>query len=303
MSGPGAARRGRWRTMVRRVPHGRWGAAVGRVPHGRWLALAAALAIPAVLVLAAPAGALSPSCQPNVFQATPQPPIIQQVVPFLLERTLLELWRQPCTDGSGETAVLLRATPLTPTALVCSASFSINQGALNIPAQLAQVAGQPFCAVITGSATFVLSEAAGQPPFDETAAFSLVHGGTPPTLVQVPPQGPVSPLPSVTVLATGCRPCRPGDAARFVARIANPGMPVRVALKTGARLPDASIAPLLDPALEVILPGGQTVEVVLLELAVPAELPVGTYVVESALLEPVLGVTLSRSGLTVDRLP
>lgn len=257
----------------------------------------------AVLALAGPAAALSPTCQPNVFQATPQPPIVQAVVQFLLERTLLELWRQPCADGSGGTVVLLRATPLTPTAQVCSASFSINQGTFNIPAQLSQVAGQAFCAVINVPTTLTLSEAPGQLPFDETAGFSLVHGGTPPTLVPVPPQGPVSPPPSTEVVATGCRPCRAGDVARFVARLTNPGAPARVALKTGLRFPDGSIAPLLEPDLEVVLFEGQTAEVTLLDLAVPAQTPVGTYVVEAALLEPVLGATLSRSAVTVDRLP
>lgn len=265
--------------------------------------MAVTLALAAWLGLATPAAALSPTCQPNVFQATPRPPIFQQVVPFLLERTLLELWRQPCADGSGETVVLLRATPLTPSAQVCSASFSINQGTFSIPAQLSQVAGQPFCAVIGAPATFALSEAPGQLPFDETAGFSLVHGGTPPTLLAVPPQGPVSPPPSIEVVATGCRPCRAGDVARFVARLTNPGPPVQVALKTGVRFPDGSIAPLLDPDLEVVLFGGQTAEVTLLDLTVPAATPVGTYVVEAAVLEPALGVTLSRSAVTVDRLP
>lgn len=128
--------------------------------------------------------------------------------------------------------------------------------------------------------------------FPPTAVFRTVRSGL------------VSPLPSISVISTGCTSCSPGSVVTFHAHIVNPGPAIVVELKTGVRLPDGTIISLLGRHHEQALGAGQTVDIDLISgFVVPLGAPSGTYPVEAALLEPDLGVTLSRHSLPVQILP
>jgi hypothetical protein len=69
-----------------------------------------------------------------------------------------------------------------------------------------------------------------------------------------------------------------------------------VELKTGARLPGGAVISILGRHEEELLPSGTTV-IPLLSLPLPAGVPLGTYTIEAALLEPEFGVTISRHSV------
>ena len=66
-----------------------------------------------------------------------------------------------------------------------------------------------------------------------------------------------------------------GDTLGFQVRIDNPGPPIAVELKTGARLPNGSIVPIQD--LDGQLPTGVSVVPVFVGFVLPAGVPPGTY--------------------------
>jgi hypothetical protein len=70
-----------------------------------------------------------------------------------------------------------------------------------------------------------------------------------------------------------------------------------VELKAGARLPDGSAISLLGGHEEGFVPSGATVIPLLAGFVLPTGIPAGAYVIEAALLEPELGVTVSRHSL------
>jgi hypothetical protein len=67
-------------------------------------------------------------------------------------------------------------------------------------------------------------------------------------------------------------------------------------VKIGVRLPNGAPANLLGKHLEVPLPAGMDATVTVFDSILPAGLPPGAWTFEAALLEPELGVTLSRSA-------
>ena len=72
-------------------------------------------ALTAILPLAAAltpfiAEALPLGCLPSPLPATPIPPTYSLEFHFFDDRALGTIWRQACTDGSGEVAVLIRLT-------------------------------------------------------------------------------------------------------------------------------------------------------------------------------------------------
>lgn len=108
----------------------------------------------------------------------------------------------------------------------------------------------------------------------------------------VQPPGP----PTLLVVATGCTTCHAGNPLALELHVTNPGAPMLVELKTGARLPGGAVISILGRHEEELLPSGTTV-IPLLSLPLPAGVPLGTYTIEAALLEPEFGVTISRHSV------
>jgi len=110
------------------------------------------------------------------------------------------------------------------------------------------------------------------------------------------PAIPPTPLPTVLLTLTGCTRCRAGDRFAVAARVANPASTeVLIEAKIGVRLPGGIPINLFGKHLEVALPGSLDTTVTLLNIVLPPGLPMGAWAVEGSLLEPELGVTLSRS--------
>ena len=109
--------------------------------------------------------------------------------------------------------------------------------------------------------------------------------------------------PTLAIHALGCTTCHPGETLGFEVHITNPGGPMLVELKTGARLPDRSTVTILERHEEETIPPGVTVIPLFAGLVLPAGIPAGTYAIEAALLEPALGVTLSRSSVPLTLMP
>ena len=108
----------------------------------------------------------------------------------------------------------------------------------------------------------------------------------------------VPPLPTVVVNATGCTDCGACAGVGFTAHVTNGGAAIAVELKTGIRLPDGSAVTLGDYVQ--VLAGGSATDVVLIPpCVIPVGVPPGIYIVEAALLEPVLGINWTRSSVRV----
>jgi len=115
-----------------------------------------------------------------------------------------------------------------------------------------------------------------------------------------PPIGPPPAPPSITVLATGCTTCHTGDLMAFIARLVNPGPSVNVQVKGGARLPDGSIIGALGHDYEATLTAGQTLDIPIAQnFPTPAVAAAIDVTIEAAILEPELGVTISRHNVIV----
>jgi len=255
------------------------------------------LALTAAGWLAAPppTQALPSTCFVPPLPALVQAPSFTMDVFFGGEHGRLDIWRQACQDGSGELAVLVRVTPVTPKVFVCSLEFSITQNGVSFQARATTTtsAGDApqFCGDVTSPITLLLFESPGAPDFRERASFTLSYNGSPVTSVPVP-------APTVVVTPTGCTSCGAGDTIGFTAHVSNGGPPIAVELKTGIRLPDGAALSLGDYVQT--LAAGAEIDVVLVPLAViPAGIPPGTYVVEAAILEPVLGINFTRSSVRV----
>ena len=253
------------------------------------------------------ATALPATCLPSPLPATPIPPTFTLEMFFFSDHARGTIWRQACQDGSGQVAVLIRLTAVTANPFVCTVSALIVQGGIQRDGTLAtSTSGFPtICGDLFAPTTVVLLSSVAQPDYDETAAFTLIYDGTVATSVEIPATAPPPPpagLPTVIVVATGCTTCRPGDTLTLQMLITNPGAPMRVELKTGARLPGGAVVSILGRHEEEVVGSGLTV-IPLFALVLPAGIPAGAYAIEAALLEPELGVTLSRSSLPLTLLP
>lgn len=78
-------------------------------------------------------------------------------------------------------------------------------------------------------------------------------------------------------------------------RLVNPGPEMLAELKFGARTADGTPFNLLGRHHEELLPGGSDVVMTLMDGPFPAGVAPGAYTIEAAILEPELGVTISRS--------
>lgn len=269
------------------------------------------LAISSLAVLVTPRAVLSlppATCIPQPLPATPlQPTFTMNVLEggSVPEASSLVLWRQPCQDGSGQTAVLVRISPVTTGPFVCSASVIIIQDAIQRAGRFkvvptAEQAG--FCGSLFVPSTFFLVEAAGTPALDTTGPFTLIYNGSPVTQLAIPAAGTVAPPPpSVLVVATGCTTCHSGQVVGYRMDFTNAGPPLVAEIKGGARLPDGSILAFVNHV--VTLPTGASTLPLVPSQALPGGLPTIDLLVEAAILEPALGVTLSRHSVTLHLLP
>jgi hypothetical protein len=268
------------------------------------------LVILSAIAAATGAEALPQSCLSAPFPATPQSPIYAlDLVGLDGDRSHLELWRQPCADGSGQTAALARITPISVAPIVCSFDLVLVQDSIQIGGRLLMTASPDlFCDRLLTTATFILLEDTGSPvPFDASRAFTLAFEGQPSGLpivtVDVPPVPADHLPPAITVVATGCSAaCSTGQAIGFVAHLTNPGASTIVEVQAGVRLPDGTPVNLLPSGrhTEVPLAAGQAVDVTIIPtITLSSGVGAGTYLVEAAVIEPQLGVTLSRSVITV----
>ena len=259
------------------------------------------LALLVALVLPVAAEAVSDGCLPTPA-ATPVPPVVADDISWGFgsppDRLGFEIWRQPCADGSG-VALLLRASPLSPgPGYFCDDNLAVLQGSHQFDTVQAKdvqnVSG--YCNGLYIPKTFLLQvEPSGGVAFDDARAFTLVGVRSPQSFqIAVPAAGTTPPPPSLTVQATGCTTCHPGNTVGFQVEIINPGPPILVELKTGARLPNGSLVPIQDE--EGVLPTGVSVIPVFTSFVLPAAVPPGIYAIEAEILDATLGVTISEDS-------
>ena len=242
-------------------------------------------------------------CLPAPLPPTPEPPVFSRTVQRGSDQSHLDLWRQPCPGGGS--IVLLRVTPITPGPFICDLSFALVQGASQFDILLTdQNETFGFCNNLFVPQTFYV--APDGPGYDPQQPFTLVFD----TVTESPrfvalevtaasPQPP--PLPIITVVATGCSTCHSGQVVGYVMNITNSG-PARVAeIRGGARFPDGSLLPLVNTVMT--LPSGPTTLSLVPLQALPGGLPTVDLLVEAAILEPVLAVTLSRHNVVLRLLP
>ena len=262
--------------------------------------LLAALAVVSTVLFATPAFAVIQGCLPNPLPA-PTAPVFSRDVQRFSEQMHLDVWRVPC-DGSF--ALLMKVTPLSMGPVLCELDFSILQGGAPFAFALADASAPGFCAPLLAPHTFSLVPK--PPAFDLAASLTILFDtlsgmsrfATLEVAAAVPP-------PTVTVLALGCTTCQPGDTLAFSVRIDNPDGPTVVELKTGARLPDGSVVTILGRNVQKTLAAGVSETISLFSgFVLPAgTFPAGAYTIEAALLEPDLGVTISRHSVTLTLLP
>ncbi|MGH7331393.1 MAG: hypothetical protein ACREKS_01335 [Candidatus Rokuibacteriota bacterium] len=202
-----------------------------------------------------------------------------------------------CQDGSGEVALLLRATPLTTAPFVCSSNFDMIQNGQQISGVIRQTpGGSSFCTDLLVATTFALERISG-PAFNNKAAFTLVIDNEglpepPDTMLNIPALGPQF---GITVVATGCTTCQVGQLAQFHMHVANPGAPITVEVKTAIHIPGGAVATLLGLfVLDTFEPG--EFDVPIIGVIVPGDAPKGLYTLEAALLDPITGETLARNS-------
>jgi hypothetical protein len=264
------------------------------------------LALLVALVLPVAAEAVSDGCLPNPFPTTPTPPVVAENVSWGFgspqDQLRFDIWREPCLDNSG-VALLLLASPIAPNpAYFCDSNLQIIQGGrqFNAVEATTQPGGPGYCNGLYIPKTFALEvEPSGGVPFNESLAFTLVGVGSPEGFEIEVPASPSTPR--LTVQALGCTTCHPGDTLGFQVRIVNPGPPIFVELKTGARLPNGSVVAIQDG--EGLLPTGVTVVPVFTGFVLPAAVPPGAYSIEAALIDPDLDVTISEDSEALTVLP
>jgi hypothetical protein len=236
--------------------------------------------------------------------ATPIEPTFLLDMRVFNHNALGTIWRQPCQDGSGDVAVLIRMTVVTSPIGVCGTPTIVQDGFIQAGTLATSTSGSPtFCDDLVEPTTVVLL---ARPGFDERAAFTLVYGdlGAPMTSVHIPAASFAPPrVVTLTVHPLGCTTCRPGQVLGFELQVSNSGAPLLVELKTGARLPGGSVVSILGRHEEEVIGTGVTVIPLFAGFVLPAGIPAGVYAIEGALLEPELGVTISRHSVPLTLTP
>jgi hypothetical protein len=144
----------------------------------------AALAFTFVVALASHVEAWPATC----FQSLPATPLAPSYTLDLLfygDHARMQIWRQACQDGSGQTAVLGRLTAVTTTPFVCTIYFVIVQNSVQIEGQIFNASGT-FCDDLFVPTTVILTEKYGEVEFNELGAFTLFYDSSTTTSVDVP---------------------------------------------------------------------------------------------------------------------
>jgi hypothetical protein len=250
-----------------------------------------------------PAHADGTGCLGAPLPTTPTPPAFSRDVQRGNEQSHIDVWRQPCPGGGS--IVLLRVTPITPGPLVCDLSFAMVQGPFQFDILLTdQDETFGFCNNLFVPRTFYLAPdgAAYDPQQAFTLLFDSVSGATRFAALDVSPAGPLPPQPpTITVVATACTICHGGQVIGYVMSINNPGPAMVVEIKAGARFPNGAILPLINTL--TTLPAGPIVLTLVPPQPLPSAVPTADLLVEAAILEPGLGVTLSRDSVVLHLLP
>ena len=240
------------------------------------------LALLVALVLPAAAEAVSDGCLPDPLPTTPTPPVVAENVTWGFgsppDRLLFEIWRLACLDGSGVAAAAASVAAIAHPGILLRQQFGGSlQGGPSVQycrgEDLVRT-GSGYCNGIYMTRRRLLSTSShpavsrSMSPGHSRWSASAVHKAS---RSRFPP--PALRLPSLTVQALGCTTCHPGDTLGFQVRIVNPGPPILVELKTGARLPDGSVVTIQDE--EGVLPTGVTVIPVFTGFVLPAGVPPG----------------------------
>jgi hypothetical protein len=254
--------------------------------------------------------AVSPTCLPGPLPTNPRPPVFSGNAAWVDSQMRFEVWREPCTDGSGRMATLLRVTPLSGQPFLCSVNFTVIQGNLQYNlVRLLQTSTNTgsFCNTVLIPTSLIISQFTTGPQFDDLQAFSLIHGGGTPGVsrLEVGAAGSVISPPAIQVILSACVNCRASDRFLMLVRARDPANQAqRIEVKIGVRLPDGTPVNMLgDPHLEVTLSPLLDTTVPILDLALPPSLPAGVYTAEAVFLEPALGETFSRHVLPFQIVP
>jgi hypothetical protein len=162
------------------------------------------------------ASAISATCLPGGFPSTPTSPVVGKDVSYFDDRYHIDVWRVPCQDGSGQVALLLRATAITPGPFVCSGTLTLIQGGVQLDPKLAQTSGNSassFCGDLLVATTFSLERwHSSDPPFDNKAAFTLdvEDPRTGHTTLEVPAADTAPPVPHIDFNAAMVSAASPG---------------------------------------------------------------------------------------------
>lgn len=113
----------------------------------------------------------------------------------------LELWRQPCLDGSGILVPLMRITPTKGTPIVCA--FDVVQDGLQFDARSGRTATDSFCDAMLVPATFVLMQYSYDAHFDPHAAFTLFYNADQLYQLDIPEAEGIEPPVALTGTLTG----------------------------------------------------------------------------------------------------
>jgi hypothetical protein len=268
------------------------------------LALLAA-SVASVMAVTPVTAAVPATCFP-ALPAVPGSPLFTLTGEVLAQRIRLDVWRQACVDGSGDVAVLVQATPITPNPLLCSFSFRVIQSGETIQGRIRTSTASPagFCNQLPFTTTFVLDEEPGEPPFIEQFPFTLIWATPVVNEIDVPQLRPPSPPPPrISIVPTGCLVCRPGDFAQVHLHLTNPGPPQNVEVKAGVHFPDGvTVLTVVDEHLEILVPRGES-DILIPGIVIPEGVAFGAYLVEARLLDPEFGTTLSVDYLSMRIIP
>lgn len=204
--------------------------------------------------------AVSPTCLPGPLPTNPRPPVFSGNAAWSQSQMRFEVWREPCTNGSGRMATLLRVTPVSGQPFVCSVNFTVIQGNLQYNSvRLLQTSTDTgsFCATVLIPTSLIIDQFTTGPQFDDLQAFSLIHDGATAgfSRLEVGAAGSVISPPAIQVILSACMTCRAGDRFVLLVRARNPAdQAQRVEVKIGVRFPDGRpVNTLGDPHLEVTL--------------------------------------------------
>jgi len=142
-------------------------------------ALAGAAVLPASRAGRVPSPTLA--CLPATLPSTPVPPVVSRDVVWGFtgtDRMRLDVWRQPCQDGSGSYP-LIRVTPQSSGPFLCYLDFTIVQSDTEFDVWLTPAVSSTagFCGDLLVATTFVLRPDPLDADYDLNKPFTLVFDG------------------------------------------------------------------------------------------------------------------------------